>query len=52
MLVTVEDLREGTREVRMAGYIEDDGWMIDHGDEGDYVVLSWMRLPDPDDRAF
>ena len=47
VLVSVVDNLTGTHEVRMAVWFEDEGWVLEHSDEGDFIVLGWRELPQP-----
>lgn len=47
VLVSVLDNLTGEYCVQMAAWFEDEGWILDHSDEGDYIVLGWMPMPKP-----
>lgn len=47
VLVTVCDTRTGQSEVKDAVWFDDEGWCVDHSDEGDYIVTAWAKKPKP-----
>ena len=46
ILVTVYDRACRQHEVKTAVYFKDEGWIVDYSDEGDYVVMAWMPMPE------
>ncbi len=47
VLVSVIDSLTGAHDVQIAAWFKDEGWILDHSDEGDFIVLGWMDLPQP-----
>ena len=45
--MSVIDSITGAHDVQIAAWFKDEGWVLDHSDEGDFVVLGWMDLPQP-----
>ena len=45
IFVTVYDNDMDVYEVRTAVFIKGEGYVVDHGDEGDFTVMRWKPMP-------
>lgn len=47
VLASVYDTESDVEDLQMAVYDPAEGWIVDHSDEGEYIVTGWRELPKP-----
>ena len=47
VLLSLHDRSTGKDEIGIGAWFDDEGWVVDHSDEGDYIVKAWKPFPEP-----
>jgi len=46
-ILSLYDRLTGKNEIGIGVWFEDEGWVVEHSDEGDYIVMAWKPFPEP-----